>query len=139
MSDALTWPPNSMAKEMKHNAISVAEALKKLDAGEPVSDYSIDFDHIKVEALDVMKLSKGGIEVPESAIYYDDDDIAYDAAFEGDWVRVDSPPVARTQISILLQDDFKRWVAKNNVQLDHLIEKLLDGFYQAQKTRANKR
>ena len=138
MSDVLTWPPNSMAKEMKHNTISVAEALKKLEAGEPVSNYSIDFDHIKVEALDVMKLSKGGIEVPESAIYYDDDDIAIDEAFEGDWVRVDAAPLSRTQVSILLQDDIKRWVAKNNVQLDHLIEKLLDSFYQAQKTTANK-
>ena len=47
----------------------------------------IDFDRIKVEDLDVMKLSKGGIVVPETAIYYDDDDIAYDEDFEGDRVR----------------------------------------------------
>ena len=60
---------------MTNYKISVSDALKKLEAGEPVSDYLIDFDRIKVEALDVMKLSKGGVVVPETAIYYDDDEI----------------------------------------------------------------
>ncbi len=35
-----------------------------------------------------MKLAKAGIEVPEEAIYYNDEDNAYDEAFEGDWLRV---------------------------------------------------
>ena len=82
---------------MKHHKISVSEALKKLEAGESVSDYLIDFDRIKIESLDVMKLSKGGIVVPEEVIYYN-----------------------------------------NNVQLELLIEKLLDGFYQAQKIASEK-
>ncbi|NUQ24552.1 MAG: hypothetical protein HUU34_11420 [Saprospiraceae bacterium] len=76
---------------MTHHKISVSEALQKLEAGESLRYYSIDFDRIKVEALDVMKLSKGGIVVPEAAIYYNDDDIVYDEEFEGDWVRVDHP------------------------------------------------
>ena len=75
---------------MSTHKISVSEALKKIEAGEQLSGYSIDFDRIKIEALDVMKLSKSGIMVPESAIYYDDGDIANDEDFEGDWVRVDS-------------------------------------------------
>jgi hypothetical protein len=81
----------SKARKMTHHKISVSEALHKLEAGESLRDYSIDFDRIKVEALDVMKLSKGGIVVPEAAIYYNDDDIVYDEEFEGDWVRVDHP------------------------------------------------
>ncbi len=68
--------------------ISVSEALQRIAAGQPVSGYTIDFDRIKIEALDVMKLAKAGFEVPEEAIYYDDDDIAYDEDFEGDWQRV---------------------------------------------------
>lgn len=123
---------------MAEHKISVSEALRKLEAGESVSGYSIDFDRIKIEALDVMKLSKGGIPVPESAIYYDDDDIAYDEDFEGDWVRVDTATKSKTEVRITLPDDIKQWVEENNVQLDQLIEKLLDGFYRAQKMTSEK-
>ena len=123
---------------MTDHKISVSEALRKLDAGESLGGYSIDFDRIKVEALDVMKLSKGGIVVPESAIYYDDDDIAYDEDFEGDWVRVDTATKSKTEVRITLQEDIKQWVEENHIPLDQLIEKLLDGFYRAQKMTSEK-
>jgi len=123
---------------MTNHKISVSEALRKLEAGESVSGYSIDFDRIKIEALDVMKLSKGGIVVPESAIYYDDDDIAYDEDFEGEWLKVDTATKSKTEVRITLQNDIKQWVEKNNVQLDQLIEKLLEGFYRAQKMTSEK-
>lgn len=123
---------------MTNHKISVSEALRKLESGESVSDYLIDFDRIKVEALDVMKLSKGGIVVPEAAIYYDDDDIVYDKEFEGDWVRVDTATQSKTEVKITLQEDLKRWVEENNVQLDQLIEKLLDSFYREQKMASEK-
>ncbi len=119
---------------MTNHKISVSEALQKLESGESISDYSIDFNRIKVEALDVMKLSKGGIVVPEAAIYYSDEDIVYDEDFEGDWVRVNtSANSMQTEVKITLQDDIRQWIESNNVQLDHLIEKLLDGFYRTQK------
>ncbi len=123
---------------MANHKISVAEALRKLEAGESVRDYSVDFDHVKVEALDVMKLTKAGISVPEAVIYYDDDDIVYDEEFEGDWVRVDTAASDKTQVRITLQDDLKQWVQENNVPLEHLIEQLLDGFYRTQKMLVRK-
>ncbi len=123
---------------MKNNKISVSEALRKLEAGESVTDYSIDFDRIKVEALDVMKLSKGGIEVPEAAIYYDDDDIAFDEDFESNWVKVDTSTQSKIEVRITLQDDIKQWIEDNHVPLDQLMEKLLEGFYRAQKMTSEK-
>ena len=124
---------------MKNHKISVSEALQKLEAGESVTDYSIDFDRIKVEALDVMKLSKGGIVVPESAIYYNDDEIAYDEDFEGDWVKVNTPANGSwTEVKITLDNDVRQWVEANNVQLDQLLEKLLDSFYKTQKLVSEK-
>lgn len=60
-----------------------------LEAGQSLSGFSIDFDRIKVEALDAMKLNKAGVMAPEEAIWYDDKDIAYDEDFEGDWVEVE--------------------------------------------------
>ena len=69
-------------------------------------------------------------EIPDEA--WDDED------FEGDWVRVDTATKSKTEVRITLQDDIKQWVQENNVQLDQLIEKLLDGFYRAQKMTSEK-
>ena len=133
------WDDNKNKSNQENHKISVSEALQKLESGESVSDYSIDFNRIKVEALDVMKLSKGGIVVPEAAIYYGDDDIVFDEEFEGDWVMVNTSANSKqTEVKIILQDDIKQWVELNNVQLDHLIEKLLDGFYRTQKMVSEK-
>lgn len=120
-----------------NNKISVSEALQRIEAGQPISDYTIDFDRIKVEALDVMKLAKAGFEVPEEAIYYDDEDIAYDEAFEGNWQRVPTgnPPTStqQTVIKIAVPEDMRQWIAVNHVDLDQLVTKLLDSFYRTQK------
>jgi hypothetical protein len=76
------------------NEISVSEALNKIDSGESIKAYTISFDHIKVEALDVMKLAKHGIVVPDEAVYYNDDDIEMDDDdFAGEWKRIDYDPV----------------------------------------------
>jgi hypothetical protein len=97
--------------ETTSHKISVAGALKKLENGESIKDYLIDFDRIKVESLDVMKLSKGVIIVPESAIYYDDEDITYDEDFEGDWVLINHPETAQTtQVEIVVQKEVKQWI-----------------------------
>ncbi|MEZ4958932.1 MAG: hypothetical protein R2830_03880 [Saprospiraceae bacterium] len=122
-----------------NSKISISEALQKIEAGQPVSGYSIDFNHIKVEALDVMKLTKAGIAVPETAIYYNDDDTQFDEDFEGNWVRTATPPsYTQTAITINLKDDIKQWAESNHVKLDQLLEHLLDGFYRAQKMVSEK-
>ena len=117
--------------------ISVAEALQKVESGESIQKYSIDFNRIKIESLDVMKLSKGGVVVPEDAIYYDDKDFEQDEDFEGDWVRIDADPIIegklQTEVRIALKKDIKQWVDSNHIKLDILIEQLLDSFYTTQK------
>ena len=124
---------------MMNSKISISEALQKIEAGEPVSGYSIDFNRIKVEALDVMKLTKAGIAVPEAAIYYNDDDIQFDEDFEGDWVSTATPSsTTQTAIKINLKADIKQWAESNNVKLDQLLEKLLESFYRAQKLVSEK-
>ena len=122
---------------MTQNKISVAEALKRLESGKSVADYSIDFERVKVEALDVMKLTKAGVNVPEEAIYYDDDDIVYDEEFEGDWERIDYDPIQelepQTEVKIFLKKDVRQWIESENIKLDKLIEILVDGFYRSPK------
>jgi hypothetical protein len=120
------------------NEISVSEALRKIEAGDSIKDYTISFEHIKVEALDVMKLAKNGIVVPEEAIYYDDDGIVMDDEdFAGEWERIDYDPVANqgaaTEVKINLRKDIKIWVESKNIQLPVLLEDLLEGFYHTQQ------
>lgn len=122
---------------MTQNKISVAEALKRLEVGEPIAEYAVDFERVKVEALDVMKLSKAGVDVPEEAIYYDDDDIVYDEAFEGDWEQIDYDPIqemeAQTEVKIALKKEVRQWIEAEDIKLDKLIEILVDGFYRSQR------
>jgi hypothetical protein len=119
------------------NKLSVSEALTKIDAGEELEGYNIDFDRIKVEALDVMKLVKHGIKVPEDAVYYNDDATQYDEEFEGDWQRIDYDPTedieTAAEIKITLRKELKNWIESKGIKLDELVEDLLDNFYKTQK------
>jgi len=120
------------------NEISIAEALRKIDSGESILGCQINFDHLKVEALDVMKLAKHGIKVPDAAIYYDDEDIIVDDEdFDGDWERIDFDPTTSTnvptELQINLSTDVKKWIESQNIPLSKLLEGLLEGFYRSQQ------
>ena len=122
---------------MPNNNISVSEALSRIASGQSLTGYTINFERIKVESLDVMKLAKAGINVPEDSIYYDDEQINFDEEFEGNWVKIDHDPVveaeSQTDIKISIKQDIRQWIENKNIQLDTLIENLLEGFYHVQK------
>jgi hypothetical protein len=127
---------------MTNNNITVSEAISKIESGKSLEGYSINFERIKVEALDVIKLSKAGIKVPDKSIYYDDDDIAFDEEFEGNWERIDYDPIEeaklQTEVKIKVKQDIRQWIESKNIKLDKLIENLLEGFYQTQKRISEK-
>ncbi len=118
--------------------ISVSDALKKVELGQSISEYTIDFDRIRIESLDVMKLVKAGIEVPEHAIFYDDEEILDDEADVGNWQEIEYDPIAQldsaTEVKISLSNDIRDWIESEKINLDKLLEHLLDGFYKSQKS-----
>jgi hypothetical protein len=122
---------------MNQNRLSVSEALKRIESGQSIEGYSVDFERIKVEALDVMKLVKNGVEVPEDAIYYDDEDIIDDEDFDGSWEMIDYDPLEGppniTEVRINLDSEVKSWLDKRDIKLDQLVEQLLNGFYSAHR------
>ena len=123
---------------MSQNRLSVSEALRKLESGEQISGYTIDFERIKIESLDVMKLSKGGVIVPEESIYYADDEIVLEDEEQRDWERIDYDTLeenkeVKTEVKIVLKKDIQNWVETKDIKLDKLLEQLLEGFYQSQK------
>ena len=123
-----------------NNYISVSEAIAKIEAGQSLAGYAINFERIKVEALDVMKLSKAGISVPENSIYYNDDETEFDEEFEGNWKIVDDAvgEVVPREIKINLKQDVRQWIEAKNIRLDELMENLLENFYQTQKNISEK-
>ena len=121
------------------NKLTIAEALQKAEAQEPLQDYQVDFTHRKVEALEAMKLAKAGVEVPEDRIYYDDAATAYDEAFEGDWVPVATDGLAEAEaeaalhVSLQLDPDIKAWLEQQPIPPGELLEQLLENFYRAEQ------
>lgn len=121
---------------MNREHITVAEALERLKSGENLEGVTIDFKKAKVKALDAFKLGKAGIEVPEDVIEYDDADVAYDPEFDDyEWERTDIDPLEnlkeRLTVSIEIDKEVNAWIQKNDVEIDHLLEKLIHSFYAA--------
>lgn len=117
--------------------ITVADALARLNAGHSIAALAIDFADTSIEALDVMKLAKAGKITPAENVYYDDDDIVHDEAFEGNWKEIDFDPVDALKddfaIKIHLKEDVKGWIISKNIKVEELVETLLDSFYRSQK------
>ena len=128
---------NLKRKRMSNQLISVSSALSRIADGQSLDGYSIDFSHIKIEALDAMQLTKAGIVVPDVAIYYDDDATEFDEDFEGDWKQVPTgtglEDFVRKEVSIAIDEDMDAWLNSHDIKLAALVENLLNNFYNTQR------
>jgi predicted XRE-type DNA-binding protein len=119
--------------------LTLAEALQKARAQEPLQGYQVDFSHQKVEALEAMQLAKAGVEVPEDRIYYDDDATVEDEAFEGNWVPVATDGLAEAEaeatlnVRLQLKPEIKDWLEQQPIPASQLFEQLLVNFYRAER------
>lgn len=76
---------------MTTQKISLSEALKLLVDNKLDGSFSVEFlESDRIEATDAIKLGAIGIDVPEANIYYDDDNIADDDDFNGEWIPTES-------------------------------------------------
>ena len=124
-----------MSANTKH--LTVAEALQRARIGKPLQGYQVDFTNHKVEALEAMQLAKAGVDVPEESIYYDDDAIAEDEAFKGEWTPVATDGLAEAEapldIRLQLEPEVKAWLEQQPVPPSQLLEQLLVNFYRAEQ------
>lgn len=97
------------------NKISLTEALKLLNTSAWNDNYEIIFAETdKIEATDAIKMGTLGIDVPESNIYYDDDSIADNEDFDGDWVRIISDVEnykQRLYIQLDVEQEVEEWLS----------------------------
>lgn len=119
--------------------LTVAEALQRARAEEPLQGYQVDFTDHKVEALEAMQLAKAGVEVPEESIYYDDEAIAEDEAFEGEWTPVATDGLAEAEaeaalnVRLQLDPEVKAWLEQQSIPTSQLLEQLLVNFYRTEQ------
>ncbi|MCR9134046.1 MAG: hypothetical protein NXI08_15850 [bacterium] len=119
--------------------LSVAEALQKARTEEPLQGYQVDFTDHKVEALEAMQLAKAGVDVPEESIYYDDETIAEDEAFEGEWTPVATDGLAEAEaeaalnVRLQLNPEVKAWLEQQSIPTSQLLEQLLVNFYRTEQ------
>ena len=121
---------------MNSKSITASEALERLKNGENIEDLAVDFKGGKVKALDAFKLGKAGIEVPDEVIEYDDADVVYDPEFDDyEWERTDVDPIEslkeKLSVNIEIEKNVNEWIQKNDIEIDHLLEKLIHDFYSA--------
>ena len=124
-------------RNMTKQSISLKEAIKLLVDNKLDSSYSVEFlASDRIEATDAIKLGAMGIDVPEENIYYDDDNIADDDAFDGEWMPIDSDiEHYKNHLTIQLKVDqeIENWLSSTDIDLDSLVSELLTGFYRSSK------
>jgi predicted XRE-type DNA-binding protein len=119
--------------------LTVAKALQKGRVEEPLQGYQVDFTDHKVEALEAMQLAKAGVEVPEESIYYDDEAITEDEAFEGEWTPVATDGLAEAEaeaalhVRLHLDPEIKYWLEQQSIPTSQLLEQLLVNFYRTEQ------
>ncbi|MFZ2897511.1 MAG: hypothetical protein WA004_02745 [Saprospiraceae bacterium] len=117
--------------------ISLSEALKLLVNNKLDNSYSVEFlASDRIEATDAIKLGAIGINVPEENIYYDDDNIADDVDFNGEWIPIDSDIEhykSHLTIQLKVDKEIENWLSSTDIDLDSLVSELLTGFYRSSK------
>jgi len=119
---------------MEKIKINQTEALKLLKEGTDISNYSIEFNDEKIEAIQAIELGKNNINVPEHLIYYDDTTIDFS----------DDPDITKEDIetgeiswmvntSLPLDKEIKQWIKQEKIDVDKLLTQLVTNFYETVK------
>jgi hypothetical protein len=121
---------------MKNDTIDVNKALKLLNTGESITDKIIDFKGQKISPNQAFQLGKGGVDVPEDLIEYNDDEIEYDPEIDDyEWAPIEYDPLTIAdrsfELTIKLDDEISTWIETNNIKIDQLTEQLIRNFYKA--------
>lgn len=135
-----------MNKEM-----NVDSAIELLKSGGSLDQIIIaDLETSKVRVMDALLLAQNGCVVPDGNIVYDDDQIQYDPDFDDvTWGKpvsfkklrqsweADEASTDATDFVIKLQvknADMKQWLAKNEDQINSVVEEFIENMYQADKS-----
>ena len=113
--------------------VTVKEALHLIRDGSLRPETRVDFTSVEgVEAVDAIVLGEAGIDVPEELIYYDDDAVAEDESFDGNWETIDSDVEEErkyVRLNMKVDPEIKDWITANNIDINSLVAKLVEDAY----------
>jgi hypothetical protein len=114
--------------------INQIEAVKLLKEGKDISNYSIEFDDQKIEAIQAIELGKNNIIVPEHLIYYDDTTIDFSDDPDITKEDIESGKISwMVNTSLPLDKEIKEWIKKEKIDVDKLLTQLVTNFYETVK------
>ena len=115
---------------MKKTIINQTEAIALLKDKKALSGKKVKFDSTKVEAMDAFLLKKNGIKVPSKLVWYDDGSIDYSDSPE---IRDEDLKTGRVKwverVEVPLHDEIRTWIKKEEIDLSHLLARLITDFY----------
>lgn len=115
---------------MKKIKINQIEALKFLKEGKNISNYSIEFNDEKIEAIQAIELGKNKINVPEHLIYYDDNSIDFSDDPNITQKDIESSKISwMINTSLPLDLEIKEWIKQEKIDVDKLLTQLVRNFY----------
>ncbi|OFX42153.1 MAG: hypothetical protein A2046_10850 [Bacteroidetes bacterium GWA2_30_7] len=120
---------------MKNKNIYWKSAIELIKAGKKIEQSEINFNKEHINIDDVKFFNKHKIKVPESLIFYDDENIDCSEIPEItkkdiisgkiQWFKIDEIP---------LDNEVRTWIIKQNIKLNELVPQLIQNFYQTMKS-----
>jgi len=116
---------------MEKIKINQTEAIKLLKEGADISNYSIEFNDEKIEAIQAIELGKNKINVPEYLIYYDDTTIDFSDDADITKEDIETGKISWTlNTSLPLDNEIKQWLRQEKIDVDKLLTQLIKIFYE---------
>lgn len=132
--------------------VKIEQAIEMARNNESLEGIIIeDLKETQIRAVDALLLAEHGIVLPEQNIYYNDDDIAYDADFdEVEWsaeplqmtwkekmqlsaaIEKNNNQEAEISVKINIEDkEVRQWVNKNHDKMGRILENFIIDIYKA--------
>jgi hypothetical protein len=119
---------------MEKIKINQKEALKLLSEGKKISNYSIEFNDEKIEALQAIELGKNNIIVPEHLIFYDDSTIDFSDDPDITDEDIETEKISwMLNTSLPLDNEIKQWIKQEKIDINKLLSQLVKNFYETVK------
>jgi len=109
------------------------EAIAMIKEGKTLIQEKIDFKNELIPLKEVTFLNKNSIRVPESLIYYDDDDIDCSDIPEITPDDITTGKIQWISNEFAIDNELRNWIITQNIKLNELIPHLLKSFYQSVK------